>query len=104
MDLDTFVNENEFAEIHRFQYKIRNVEYDYETKAIISYEIRSKSIAEGKTGRGLFVGAVKVFIKTTTEIPRQGQTLKLDGELYSVISSKEEHGITVLMLEGYKQR
>ena len=103
-DLETFINLEEFAEIHRFQYKIRSIEYDFETAAIVSNEIRSKSIAESKINRGLYAENIKVFYKSETEQPRQGQTIKLDGELYSVISSKEQHGITVLIMEGYKQR
>ena len=100
-DLDTFVNPSEFAELHTVD--------GVEIMAVVDKYTQAKSGSESKTFPVLHGDFVEVCFKTSDfvaakeRLPKHGDRIKVDGRMYSVENCENEHGITVIILDAYRQ-
>ncbi len=100
-DLDTFINTDEFAEMH--------VINGVEIAAVVNKYTQAKSSSESKTFPILHGDFVEVCFKTSDfiaakeRLPKHGDRIKVDGRMYSVENCENEHGITIIILNAYRQ-
>jgi len=100
-DLDTFVNTDEFAEMHNID--------GVEIAAIVNKYTQAKSGSESKTFPVLHGDFTDVYFKTADfvsdkgRLPKQGDRISVDGRKYSVETCINEQGITIITLSAYRQ-
>ena len=100
-DLDTFVNPDEFAEIHNID--------GVEIASIVNKCTQAKSGSESKTFPVLHGDFTDIYFKTVDfvsakeRLPKQGDRISIDGRRYSVETCTNEQGITIITLGAYRQ-
>ncbi|MBO8136798.1 MAG: hypothetical protein H0Z40_01465 [Desulfotomaculum sp.] len=95
-DIQTFLNQNEFAEIHN----VNNVD----VPAIVDKNVLKERPSGERAfpGDGIYTEELVLFVKLSDigYQPVIGESLKLDGELFLVKDSSEEGGILEITLEA----
>jgi hypothetical protein len=94
-DLETFFNNNEFAEIHNID--------GLDVPAIVDSDIlKIRSNNKSEQYDGVYSGVVAVFVKASDlpERPVFGQHIRLDGKLYLVKECNEDMGVLEIILEA----
>ena len=100
-DLDTFINPDEFAELHTVD--------GVEIMAVADKYTQAKSGSESKTFPVLHGDFVELCFKTSDfiavkeRLPKHGDRIKVDGRMYTVENCENEHGITIIILNAYRQ-
>ena len=100
-DLNTFVNLSHFAGFHVIDGVI--------ISAIVDKYTQAKSGSESKTFTKLHGDFCDIHLRTRDylikkdHLPKHGDRIKVDGRAYTVEACKEEHGITILTLNAYRQ-
>ena len=100
-DLDTFVNLGEFAEYHNIDNAI--------VAAVVDKYTQQKSGSDSKTFTKLHGDFCDIYCKTKDllakreQLPKHGDIIKVDGRSYKVDTCENEHGITILTLNSYRQ-
>ena len=100
-DLDTFINPDEFAELHTVD--------GVEIMAVVDKYTQAKSGSESKTFPVLHGDFVELCFKTSDfvaakeRLPKHGDRIKVDGRMYTVENCENEHGITIIILNAYRQ-
>lgn len=92
-DLNTFLNQDEFAEPHN----IDGVEMPVITDSDILKERPQKPNVDG-----VYTGEITVFVRSTDlpDRPVKGQHLRLDEGLYMVLQCTESNGMLEITLEA----
>lgn len=96
-DLDTFINEDEFADEHDVDgVTIKAVFQGLSTKETLTKQTGTSVEFDGVHGQTFVLHA------KTDDMPEHvvdGNAISIDGEIYRVASSTEDLGITTLILE-----
>lgn len=93
-DLDTFLNLDEFADVH-------DINGQQITCVVDRDVIREYSRLQERRD-GVYVGEIAVFVRATDlpDRPVKGQHMKVDGERYLVANCSESAGILEITLEA----
>ena len=98
---EVFIDVNEFAEY---------VDVDgVLLQGQIQYRTERKSALQSETYETLHGDYLKVFFRTKDycgkreRLPAQGETVHVNGKRYQVLTSKDEMGITRLVVSAYRQ-
>ena len=97
-----FHNSREFAEI-------REIEYDgdyYKIPVVLDYEAakdRKKPSADHAEGIFLVDLVVYIDLDDINRIPRKGNQISIDGDLYNIVTVENRHGEIVLNLEAFTE-
>lgn len=95
LDLDTFINNDEFSEDHTINGRVINCVVDADI-------FDERSTVSGDRSAGVFTYTISIFVKTNKmERPRIDEMLTVDGEDYRVIEVKENMGIYEIELTRF---
>lgn len=97
-----FHNSREFAEI-------REIEYDgdyYKIPVVLDYEAaKDRKKPSSDHAEGIFLVDLVVYIDLDdiNRIPRKGNQISIDGDLYNIVTVENRHGEIVLNLEAFTE-
>ncbi|CDX01295.1 ATP-binding sugar transporter from pro-phage [Desulfitobacterium hafniense] len=98
-DLDTFMNQEEFAELH----KVDGVEMLSIVDADDTKEFSGRSLEMESVMQGIFVNAITLYVKIADyEKPNVGYRLNLDGDYYNVVGVSETSGLLKINLIAHE--
>ncbi len=96
---NTFMNENEFADIHTIDGKQMHVIIDNNENIE-----REKRISQKQLNEGMYLKQVLIYVSAHEygPLPAEGKLLKLDQKLLRVVDAINEDGLYSITLEANK--
>lgn len=97
-----FHNSREFAEIRKIEYEGN----EYKIPVVLDYEAaksRNKGASDHVEGIYLIDLTVYIDLDDINKLPRRGDPIEIDGELYTIANVENWHGEVVLNLEAMKE-
>lgn len=100
-DISTFVRASEFADLTWIDGVL--------LPCVVDEKTAEQSARQNETYAGLHGDYVTIYfptapyVKKRERVPRNGEWVTVGSKRYDVVSSRDEHGITILICSAYRQ-